>query len=185
MGVSHFTIFIACQIALKIPFVSSFTRIMLLYPTTANGKVCRLRSASMSTMGSFPFGSSRPGLRSRLLHVLGRSWRSAQQPLGADVFVNFWPVDTVTASGNLPIAALLGGGVRQPWVPGQRSRDGAAVLQANAQLSSSNDTSATRSSAATAKPASLQILDNHLADDRLAACNTARSADCGRSTATK
>ena len=40
-----------------------------------------------------------------------RSGRSAQQPLGADVFVNFWPVGTVAASGNLPIAALFGRGV--------------------------------------------------------------------------
>jgi hypothetical protein len=61
------------------------------------------------------------------------SGRAAQESLGADVFVNFWPVDTVAASGNLPITALIGGGVEQPWVPRERDGDGTTVLQPNAQ----------------------------------------------------
>src|SRR5271157_3925551 len=73
----------------------------------------------------------RAGCRRSLAAVV--SGRSAQQPLGADVFVDFWPVDTVAASGNLPVAALLGGSVEQPRVPCERDGDGAAVLQANAQ----------------------------------------------------
>jgi hypothetical protein len=35
-----------------------------------------------------------------------RSGRSTQQPFGADVFVNLWPVDTVAASRNLPMAPV-------------------------------------------------------------------------------
>ena len=58
---------------------------------------------------------------------------AAQQSLGTDVFVNFRPLDTVAASGNLLIAALLGGGLEQPWIPGERDRDGAAVFEAHAQ----------------------------------------------------
>jgi hypothetical protein len=45
----------------------------------------------------------RHGLKLFPLSAL-RGGRSTQQPLGADVFVNLWPVDTVAASGNLPIA---------------------------------------------------------------------------------
>src|SRR5271166_1790718 len=62
-----------------------------------------------------------------------RCRRSSKQSLGADVLVDLRPVNAVAASGNLPIAALLGGSLEQPWIPGERDRDGAAVLQAHAQ----------------------------------------------------
>jgi hypothetical protein len=50
------------------------------------------------------FNLTDSGFRLRLVAL--RSGRSAQQPLGADVFVNFWPVDTVAASGNLPMVQV-------------------------------------------------------------------------------
>src|ERR1035437_8526475 len=69
----------------------------------------------------------------RLRVVALRSGRSAQQPLGADVFVNFWPVDTVAASGNLPIAALLGVSMERWGIPRKGEGDCAAVFQATAR----------------------------------------------------
>src|SRR5664280_158035 len=62
-----------------------------------------------------------------------RSRRSTQQALGADVLVDVWPMDAVSAAGNFPIAALLGSALEQPWIPCQRDRDRAAILQADAQ----------------------------------------------------
>src|ERR1035438_9967348 len=59
--------------------------------------------------------------------------RSTQQALGADVLVDVWPMDAVSAAGNFPIAALLGSALEQPWIPCQRDRDRAAILQADAQ----------------------------------------------------
>ena len=61
------------------------------------------------------------------------SGRSPQQTFGADVFVDVGPMDAIAAAGNLPVAALLGGGMEQPGIPRKRDRDGAAVLQAYAQ----------------------------------------------------
>lgn len=59
--------------------------------------------------------------------------RSPQQAFGADVFVDVEPVGTVSPSGNLPIAALLVGGVEQTGIPGQRRGERAAVLQAHTE----------------------------------------------------
>src|SRR5271157_2353904 len=42
-------------------------------------------------------------------------------------------MDAVSAAGNFPVAALLGGGMEQPGIPCERNRDGPAILQANAQ----------------------------------------------------
>ena len=53
--------------------------------------------------------------------------------LGADVFVDVWLLDTVSAARKLPIAMLLGGGMEQLWIPCHRDRDRAPILQANAQ----------------------------------------------------
>ena len=56
--------------------------------------------------GSSLFCMSRSGSR-----------RSTQQTLGADVFVDFRPMDAISAARNFPITALLAGGMEQPWIP--------------------------------------------------------------------
>jgi hypothetical protein len=57
------------------------------------------------------------------------SRRSAEQALGAEVFVNVGPMDCVTSPSHFPIVPLLGSGVEKFWIPGERNTDFAAVAQ--------------------------------------------------------
>src|SRR5208283_3153473 len=63
---------------------------------------------------------------------LNGSRRSPQQALGAKVFIDVGPVYPVSAAGDLPVAALLGGGMEQPRIPCERDRDRASIFQATA-----------------------------------------------------
>jgi hypothetical protein len=66
------------------------------------------------------------------LFCLNGRRRSAQQAFGADVFVDVWPMDAISAAGNFPISALLSGSMEQPWIPCERDRNPAPILQADA-----------------------------------------------------
>src|SRR5260370_41750054 len=61
----------------------------------------------------------------------GRS--SAQQSFRAQIFIQVRPMNAVSAAGNLPIPKLLRRGVEKSRIPGQGHRDGASILQGNAE----------------------------------------------------
>lgn len=52
-----------------------------------------------------------------------------EQPIRAQILVQLGPVDAVATRAGLPGGPLLGSGVEQAGVPGERDRDGAAVDQ--------------------------------------------------------
>src|SRR5208337_680235 len=82
---------------------------------------------------------TRQGRVNRVLDSIVFCWgargggRSAQQALGANVLVDVGPMNTISATGELPVAALFGGGMEQPWIPSEGDRDRPAILQANAK----------------------------------------------------
>ncbi len=72
-----------------------------------------------------------PAVLLRVNRRLGRR-RASQQSLGAQIFVDIWPMDTVAAAGNLPVVALRCAGIEQPRIPDERHGDDAAIAQAHA-----------------------------------------------------
>ena len=49
------------------------------------------------------------------------------------MLVHVGPMDSETRSASLPVGALIGGGVEQAGIPGERHRDRAAVLEIDNQ----------------------------------------------------
>jgi hypothetical protein len=56
-----------------------------------------------------------------------------QDVLGADVFIEIGPMNTLALTDQTPIVALLRLAVQQPWVPSQRNGDRSPVNQVNHQ----------------------------------------------------
>ncbi len=83
--------------------------------------------------------------------VTFRRFRSAQQALGAQVFVNIRPVDSV-ATGNFPVLALSGRGVQQTRIHTRGTLITRPSRRNTLNASALNATSRTRSSAPIAEP---------------------------------
>jgi hypothetical protein len=87
--------------------------------------------------------------RPRLV-CLAWSRRSAQKPLRAEIFVKVGPVNAVAATGNYPVQPLLRSGIQQRWIP-REGHCNRPSFRATLSAESVKETSATRSSAPSAK----------------------------------
>src|SRR5205814_8010500 len=58
-----------------------------------------------------------------------RSGCSAEETFGAQIFIQFGPMNSVTSAGKLPILTRRGSSLQQAWIPGQRYADDSAVFQ--------------------------------------------------------
>jgi hypothetical protein len=73
------------------------------------------------------------------------SWSSAKEAGGAEVFVDFGPMDAVAATAYFPVGELGRGGVNEAREPDERNDDGAAIDEINGKSVGSELNRLTRS----------------------------------------